>query len=127
MVLFLCFANVCHVHANAYEVDKARCQYDRKDTAPLNERVVLKSIKSPIDGIACFYHNNGNVYEVSFKDGKEEGIARTYYISGKLQDEVLFKRRQYIGRIAASLTLLAMTIKILRERLILSKRPGEAV
>ena len=65
---------------------------------PIDEKVVLKSNKQPVNGVVCSYHNNGNIKsEVTYKDGKREGLLRTYYKSGKLFGEAYAKDNKLEG------------------------------
>ena len=62
-----------------------RCQYRKEDTAFVNGITILRPTGQPINGVVCVYHENRRLaIEAPYRDGKEEGIMRTYRENGTL-------------------------------------------
>jgi len=87
--IFLAVCCLCFASYNIVYAQGKVCKYKETDIESLNGKVVLKSIKQPVDGVVCNYNANGDVVvETPYKNGVVEGVERRYNKQGKLLTEI---------------------------------------
>jgi len=90
VILCLCFSGVVSA--------KNDCKYKQGDLELIDGNAVEKSTGEPANGLLCTYGEDDNLErEYPYKNGKLEGIGKSYHKNGKLGAEYPYKKGKLEG------------------------------